>query len=209
MDSTCILSLDEIAAVLKDLYRRRRYRRTRQSRVVFRLSCCCGLRRKEIAGLNLGDMILGGPKPCIRIRQGITKGRLGARKGRKVPLWHDSATLADITAWKAFRVAMGAKPDDPLVCSLNIGAQGKRLIPAVVSRAWHTAIRVLGKDRVRQLSIHKGRHTCASQLLAAGYSSATVRDWLGHRNISITNIYIHATGEESIRDVFGQMEKVK
>ena len=202
MDSTRILLHEERATVLKDLHRRRRYPMTRRNKIIFRLSCCCGLRRKEIAGLNVNDVIVGGPRPCIRIRKGITKGRNGERRARTVPLWHDSETLTDLAKWIECRVKMGAGAHDPLVCKMHRDAIGTRMIPMEVSRGWKVAIRALGKERVRQLSVHKGRHTCASILLDAGYSLATIRDWLGHRNIAITNIYVHAIAEDRIRDVF-------
>jgi site-specific recombinase XerD len=72
-----------------------------------------------------------------------------------------------------------------------------------VSQQWQSSIRVLGAERVRQLSVHKGRHTCASHLLSAGIPGTVVRDTLGHSNMSITDIYLHALPVDHITSVFG------
>lgn len=203
MDATNILSSEEIAAVLAQLKRLgKRSANSSRNLIIFRLSCCCGLRRKEIVGLNLEDILVGGPKPAIRIRKGITKGRQGERKARVVPLWHDAGTLADIAAWHKRRQSQGANRDEPFVCGVTHGGLGHRFTPKQASMRWQSAIKILGPDRVRQLSIHKGRHTCASHLHAAGVPLAAIRDWLGHRNISITDIYVHALDLDHIQDVF-------
>ncbi|GEM_PF-3548334 len=42
------------------------------------------------------------------------------------------------------------------------------------------------------------RHPCAIHLLRAGQGLEVVRDFLGHRSISTTQIYIHVTIEELV-----------
>lgn len=207
MDATRILLREEIEAVLKSLHKRsKRSHNSRQNLAIFRLACCCGLRRKEIAGLNLNDVLTTGPRPAVRVRRAITKGMPSNRKTRVVPLWWDSGTLADLAAWKTYRQEMGAQPGDPLICALSRPAGGNRFLPKQVASRWKTAIRALGAERISQLSIHKGRHTCASHLLAAGIPGTVVRDVLGHGNISITDIYLHALPVDHITEVFGKRE---
>jgi integrase/recombinase XerD len=46
-------------------------------------------------------------------------------------------------------------------------------------------------------SAHWLRHSCASHLLAAGWSIADVRDYLGHANLATTSVYLHSSGSKS------------
>ena len=54
------------------------------------------------------------------------------------------------------------------------------------------AIKVLGKDRVKRLSIQKGRHSFCSHALAAGRTITEVRDAAGHAKLATTYMYVHA-----------------
>lgn len=202
MDVSQILTREEHAAVLADLHRRvKRSRNTRLNLTIFRLAACCGLRRKELCGLNLGDFLLGVAKPVLRIRKDVTKGREGKRKARLVPLSWDvgkNSTLEDLTAWFQERRKEGARRDDPFLA----GFTGKRLTRDLAAKRWKTAIRVLGQDRLRQLSIHKGRHTFISHALAGGIPLVDVRDAAGHSNVSITNVYLHILDKPTVTNLF-------
>lgn len=48
----------------------------------------------------------------------------------------------------------------------------------------------------RKISPHKLRHTFATHLLRAGVGLVTIRDLLGHRLITSTQIYLHVTAED-------------
>ena len=82
---------------------------------IVRLASCCGLRASEIGGLRISDVHTGIARPFLSIRAEIAKGG----KPRRVPLWWDAGTLADVEAWIAYRRKHGAKGGDPLVCSLQ------------------------------------------------------------------------------------------
>jgi len=49
----------------------------------------------------------------------------------------------------------------------------------------------LGPERQKTLTIHHGRHTFISNVLAGGHTLAEVRDAAGHSNVSITSGYLH------------------
>lgn len=199
MHSTGIMTRAEIELVLKRQTRcAKRSLRGKRNLAIFRLSCCLGLRASEIAGLCLKDMN-GGPRPVIRVRAGIAKGK----KARTVPLWWDDGTMRDIVNWVTLRKQMGAQPDDPLVCAVYKGQLGNRLAREGVAEGWKTAIRWLGGERRKQLSIHKGRHTFCTHALLAGVPITSVRDAAGHGNISTTNTYLHALAEDKIQNIFG------
>ena len=50
-------------------------------------------------------------------------------------------------------------------------------------RRFLTACKALGRERLRMLTIHHGRHTFISHALAGGRTLAEVRDAAGHSNV--------------------------
>jgi len=202
MDSTRFLTLDEVLRIITDLKRRKkRSRSSHLNLVLFRFAACCGLRRSEIAGLTFLDLVLAGARPCVVVRKENTKGMPGKRRARKSPLWWDAGTLEDIKEWVEVRMMMGAKPDDPVLCGLSTVNLGKPLDGKLLARRWKTAIRCLGPERVKQLSVHCGRHSFASLSLEAGRSILEVKDALGHASITTTSVYLHAVSRD-VPDVF-------
>lgn len=196
--------------------RRKRRLNTHRNFVIFRLSCCCGLRCKEIVGLNLGDFFLKTDKPFIRIRKEITKGhrRAGSdevvRKARVVPLTFDRQTRDDLAAWLALRMEQtGGDRSAPFVCSQMPKTRGKRMYRSTVAKCWQTALLCLGRDRAMSCSIHSGRHTAISILLDANYSLPYVRDFAGHANISMTSRYSHVYENDSVTCEAFNFSKVK
>ena len=150
--------------------------------MICRLACCCGLRASEISALQLGDVRLESSRSHLRLRVGTTKGG----KARRVPLWWDAGTLADLTAWKTERLRCGATDSGPFVASPRTGCR----VPLTrhnLRRRFRTACKALGLERLRMLTIHHGRHTFISHALAGGRSLAEVRDAAGHCNVSITS----------------------
>ena len=89
-----VLTRRELATVMADLKRASRYANARRNLVIVRLACCCGLRASEIGGLQLDDVVVGVPRPHLRLRRETTKGK----RPRMVPLWWDAGTLADLAA---------------------------------------------------------------------------------------------------------------
>jgi len=210
--NTRILELSEIRRVLEDLDLRRAHNCTRWGRhawcnlIIFRLSCCCGLRSKEIRHIRLDDMLIDGSRPVIRIRKEVTKGENGKRKSRVVPLWWDQGTLDDIADWVVWRRA--TVPHDSQVVRADWSsptneAARSRIMPRMkLWKRWRSAIRVLGEDRASQLGVHAGRHSFCTHALQAGRSLMEVRDAAGHTNISTTQIYLHALETGNVPDLF-------
>jgi site-specific recombinase XerD len=48
----------------------------------------------------------------------------------------------------------------------------------------------------KQMSPHRLRHTFATHLVKAGVNLVTIRDLLGHRQITSTQVYLHVTAED-------------
>jgi integrase len=113
-----------------------------------------------------------------------------------VPLWWDKGTLDDLAAWRADRAAHGAKSGDPFVASLQVGKEALELSRHTLRKRFRTACRLLGKERLKHLTIHHGRHTFISHALAGGRTLAEVRDAAGHSNVTLTSGYLHVAVEE-------------
>lgn len=203
-----ILQPDEIAIVLADMQLRQHTKNGRLNLVIFRLSCCCGLRAGELCALNIGDVIVDGPCPAITVRRGTTKGKDSYARARDVPLDIDAGTLEDLARWhKARMEATGGQRNEPFVCGQSEGGtlytRGKRLTEDLVARRWRTSLSILAEGRRRQLSLHKGRHTFISHTIAAGMDLMAVKDMAGHKQLSSTNVYAHLLNQARPKDVFG------
>lgn len=206
LDSTQILTPNEIAQILADLDRRgRRHVRIRQNAIIFRLATYSGLRASEIAALNLADLVLDTDAPYIRLRKATTK----RHKARNVPLAWVEGQADVLRSWKAFRTAGGARPSDPVVCTLQATSSlqgrgrttaGTRLNRQQVWRKFRNCLRCLSTERRAQLHTHSGRHTFGSYA-ASKLPLAAVRDALGHSNIATTSIYLHVTPDLATRRV--------
>src|SRR4051812_48326731 len=119
IDASQILSRQELAAVLHDLKRRAaRLPNIQMNLAILRLACCCGLRASEIGGLCLGNVRVDIGRPHLLVRAAHAK--LG--RPRRVPLWWDAGTLADLTEWRGYRYRQTPKRDDPNFFSLPSGA---------------------------------------------------------------------------------------
>jgi len=188
VDASQIPSRQELAAVLKDLKRRaNRLPNVQMNLAILRLACCCGLRASEIGGLTLGDVRVGIARPHLLVRAEYAK----LNRPRRVPLWWDAGTLADLSAWLDNRHDQGARRDDPFVCSLQVATLGQSLNRHVLRRRFHTACRILGWDRLRNLTIHHGWHTFISHALAGGRTLAEVKAAAGHASLLTTSVYLH------------------
>lgn len=186
-----ILTKAEVELVVDDLsIKAYRSINSRMNLVIFKLAIGCGLRASEIAGITLGNVKVGIQKPYIHVPKKIGKGG----KARRVPLWWDKGTLRDIREWKDIREEQGAEASDPFVCTLAENAQGNQIHRNGIRNRFIRACTVLGPDR--DVTVHDGRHTFVSHMLASGRSLAEVRDAAGHSSIATTSIYTHIATED-------------
>lgn len=200
VEQTQILTRGELARVLQHGHQAaQRSSNAWRNLIIIRLACCCGLRVSEIAGLQLDDVIVGVPRPCLRLRRGTKGGR-----PRCVPLWWDAGTLADLMAWQAERTKHGAAGSDSFICSVQAHRHGQPLQRHAIRRRFLSACRVLGPARARTLTIHHGRHTFVSHALAGGRSLAEVQAAAGHSNVAVTSAYLHIVvdDQEPIGNLF-------
>ena len=144
-----------------------------------------GLRRAEVAGLQVGAVDPGG--------LGVTvKGK--GDKARWVPL--DNGAAAALDDWLAVR---GDGPG-PLLWRVNKG--GEMVWLGLTSQAVYNALAKRAEQAgVRTLTPHDWRRTVAGDLLDAGADLAVVQRILGHANPATTARYDRRPAEASRRAV--------
>ncbi|NJO12119.1 MAG: tyrosine-type recombinase/integrase [Gammaproteobacteria bacterium] len=136
-----------------------------------------GIRASECATVRCGQVDL--------VRLTITVHGKGGHE-RSIPL---NPQLAEVL--RTYAHARGAVlPTAPFFRSRFGGALTRGAIYERV-RTWGQRSR-LGIP----LSPHRLRHTFATHLVRAGVGLVTIRDLLGHRQITSTQIYLHVTAED-------------
>jgi integrase/recombinase XerD len=151
----------------------------RRDHAMFALTIQTGLRISELAGLDCNDVTLTTGANVHTVGKG--------RKERRTPLV--PATRAILNAWLGERA--GA-PTDPLFPTTT----GRRLSPDAIERrlALHVALAATTCPAIgaKRVTMHTLRHTAAMRLLLAGNDTTVIALWLGHEQITTTNVYLHA-----------------
>ncbi|GAA1890532.1 tyrosine-type recombinase/integrase [Paeniglutamicibacter psychrophenolicus] len=151
----------------------------RRDHALFSLAIQTGLRVSELIGLNIAD-IHTGTGPHVHC---LGKGR----KERRTPLL--PAVLEILGSWIAER---GGTAEDPLFTTTT----GRRLSRDAIEQRLRVTVATAAASRPslngKRVTAHTMRHTAAMRLLQSGVDTTVIALWLGHEQISTTNIYIHA-----------------
>jgi len=151
----------------------------RRDHAMFALTIQTGLRISEVAGLTRQDVTLNAGAHVHTVGKG--------RKERRTPLV--PTTRAIVKAWLDER---SGAPTDPLFPTIT----GKRLSRDAIERRLAHHVTVAGANcpsiQAKSVTMHTLRHTAAMRLLLAGNDVTVIALWLGHEQISTTNIYLHA-----------------
>ena len=141
-----------------------------------------GLRVSELTGLRIRDIDSGRNTITVRCGKGA--------KDRQIPL---SPTLLQLLReyWKLYR------PKEFLFENGRSGAQmSERTVQAVFGHAKKAS------GIKKKVSAHTLRHSCATHLLEAGTDLLSIRNLLGHSNISTTTVYLHLrSGGQGAKDL--------
>jgi integrase len=131
-----------------------------------------GLRCAEICGLTVGDLDDGrGAIHVDTLKHGVPR---------------DVDLKPRITSWLA-QLAKGKATSAPLFTT----GRGRPLHPNQFSRAWRRlSMRWLG----RTVKFHSLRHTAAQRLWIATKDMWKVREFLGHKSLTSTMIYVSSIG---------------
>lgn len=159
-----VMSVEEVERLIRSLG-------NIKHRTMLQVLYGAGLRVSELIGLRIGD--IDSDRKVITVRHG--KGN----KDRQVPL---PPTLLEVLReyWKLYR------PKEFLFENRRSGAQmSERTVQSVFSQAKKAA----GINK--KISPHTLRHSYATHLLEAGTDLLSIRNQLGHRNITTTTVYLH------------------
>jgi len=148
--------------------------------MMYSLMLNTGLRLGEVVGLNVGDV------QGRTVLEVVGKGS----KSREIPL--NKATREHIQAFLDWRRRNYGLPlsDDPLFTS----RLGKRISKRAVQRDLTKWIKKAGIEG--HFTPHALRHTVGTELLNKTGNLRVVQEFLGHADISTTQIYTHVSREQ-------------
>ena len=141
-------------------------------------------------GLRAGEAILD-PSQDLGDRIWLPHGTTKSGKGRTVPLTKRARSALD---------EILASPAHARLRALK--ARSKEIPTNHLGRWFRGACARAGIDGV---TLHTLRHTCASRLVHAGVSLYTVKEWLGHSSITVTERYAHLA-PKNLQDAAAALE---
>ena len=155
-------------------------------RAFFRLLAAAGLRWSEATALSWQDLRLDAPRPIVKVRRALVRGRYGPPKSRHakrdVPLSVDLVSelrerRRDAEWGRDEDLVFASATGTPLDHS-NLMARVLRPVAEEVGAPW--------------AGFHTLRHTCASMLFERGANAKQVQRWLGHHSAAFTlDTYVH------------------
>jgi integrase/recombinase XerD len=135
-----------------------------------------GARVSEALTLRPGDLRLERPRQARFLGKG--------RKERICPLWSETAS--------ALRRVIRTDGGNDLIFKSHRGAPLSRDGVAYLLRKYVRLAAKSPSPRLRHVTPHMLRHSCAVALLQAGVDVSVIRDYLGHASVATTSRYITA-----------------
>ena len=140
-----------------------------------------GLRREEICGLQLEDVVLGCEHPYLDIRQNANRGLKNTQSRRLVPLHQDLIDLGFPDYCTKLRAAGGVDVFPDLKPGTPTNSFGDTL-----HHRWHELLkRQIGPDTGGKV-FHSFRHYVISQLKRSGVGIDIIQDLVGHLHGNVT-----------------------
>ncbi len=180
------LTLDEVQSILNapDITTRLGIR----DRAMMHVCFAGALRVSELVELPIKNVSL---QKIVSIKV-IGKGR----RERCLPLWKETAK--DLRSWLAVRGAVDTE-------ALFVNADGSPMSRSGFSYILNKYVRIASKKIpslvARKISPHQLRHSCALIMLQATKDIRKVSLWLGHADISTTEIYLRTDPNEKLEAV--------
>ncbi|MEQ9410701.1 MAG: site-specific integrase [Fuerstiella sp.] len=158
-------------------------RRSREWWGVFiRTALFTGMRRSELLGLRWSE---------VDFKGGVLKVIRYTSKGRRDRLYESARSLTDLLKeWHGIHQEPPRPTDFVLPFEKN---------PRGLYVDWDAILKHAGIPPERRFTPHDCRSTCVSELLAAGVALTTVRDWVGHSSVIVTERHYAATRSDRRR----------
>ena len=141
---------------------------------VFELFYSSGLRLSELSGIKFSN---------INFNEAILRITGKGGKTRIVPI--GAKAIKSIKIWRDIRNKYVKVDEDFLFIGLN----GNKMSPRNIQLRMNILAKASGLEQ--KLYPHKLRHTVATHLLESSGNIRAVQEFLGHANISTTQIYTH------------------
>lgn len=158
-----------------------------RDRAILHLAICAGLRVSELTGLRMEDLAF--PSMSIRVHG---KGR----RERAMPLWKATATA--LRAWLAVR---GTAPTTEVFTNARGEAMSRWGIAYLLKQHAQAASQQCPGLSRKRISPHVLRHTCAMIVLQATKDVRKVSLWLGHANLTTTEVYIRGDPTDKLEAI--------
>jgi len=160
----------------------------RRDHALLVLAVQTGLRISELTALTCGDLLLGTGAHVHCLGKG--------RKERRTPLV--PLTVRVLRVWLAECQGSAPTPLFPTITGKQLSRDAiEHRVAHYVSRASETCPSILTKH----VTAHTLRHTAAMRLLLSGVDVTVIALWLGHEQVSTTNIYLHADMSQKQRAI--------
>lgn len=144
--------------------------------VFLRTALFTGMRRSELLGLKWTE---------VDFRTGAVRVVRHTSKGRRDRLYESANELSELLEnW------FKAQPEPPRPTDFVLPYEKD---PRGLYKDWDVILEHSGIQEERRFTPHDCRSTCVSEMLAAGVALTTVRDWVGHSSVVVTEQYYAAT----------------
>jgi integrase/recombinase XerD len=160
----------------------------RRDHALIVLAIQTGLRISELAGLTCADVVLGAGAHIHCVGKG--------RKQRRTPLVPHTTSV--LRVWLAERQGF---PPEPLFPTVTGKPLSRDAIEHRITHHVRTAGQSCPSIRSKKITAHTLRHTAAMRLLLSGVDVTVIALWLGHEQVSTTNIYLHADMSQKERAI--------
>jgi tyrosine recombinase XerC len=162
-----------------------------QDRAILELFYSTGIRLSELVNLDLTDL-------NIKLKQVTVSGK--GNKERIIPVGNEAIKWLSkhiITREELY----GKRTDPDARKALFLAASGHRIYPRVVQKMVKRYFDLTSE--ITQKSPHVLRHSFATHMLDAGADIRLIKEFLGHSDLSATQIYTH-TSVERLKNVYEQ-----
>lgn len=160
----------------------------RRDHSMFVLAIQTGLRISELRSLSSADVVLGLGAHVHCVGKG--------RKERRTPLVPSTASV--LRVWSQER---GGSPTEPLFPTTTGRQLSRDAIEHRIALYVSKASKTCKSMQSKHVTTHTLRHTTAMRLLQSDVDITVIALWLGHEQVSTTNIYLHADMSQKERAI--------